>query len=325
MIQTMPEVFLSSVNFTPHICRESAMELVHLPEDVLFASACAMREKAFGKQVELCAIINARSGKCNMDCSFCSQSSHHQSPAVPSFELLSANELIGRLQDLSQFPLRHVGIVTSGGALSYEHVQSLVQTLELLPAHWQGRICGSLGRLPSELLEILKSAGLKRYHHNLESSEKYYPKLCTTQSWQERLATVHRAKSAGLEYCTGGLFGLGESWEDRIDFAFTLQELGVKHVPINFLYAHKGTPLEHMPPLSSAEALRIIAVFRHILPSATLRICGGRPTILGQRQEHIFAAGANALMTGNYLTTAGKGIEVDCRMITEQGLEIVTW
>ncbi len=304
-------------------CPKSALALVHYNEEELFASATMLREQHFAKGIELCAIINARSGKCTMDCSFCSQSMHHQALAVPTFELLSVQEIQNRLALLEFYPLRRVGIVTSGGALSDAHVQSLESCLKALSPRWQGRLCGSLGRLGEKSLALLKDAGLTRYHHNLESSEKFYPKLCSTQGWQDRLATVQRAQGIKLECCSGGLFGLGESWEDRIDFAFTLKELGVQHVPINFLHAHKGTPLAHMPPLSSAEALRIIAVFRHILPTATLRICGGRPTTLGERQSEIFAAGANALMTGDYLTTKGKGIEDDCRMITDQGLEII--
>ncbi len=310
---------LSSSVFSEKI---QILELLTLSDEALFSSATALRQKAFGNGVELCAIINARSGQCTMDCAFCSQSKHHQVQAVPTFPLLSTAALQERLDILSDYPLRRVGIVTSGGALHAEDVQSLMTTLERMPKHWQGRLCGSLGRLPALALTQLAKAGLTRYHHNLESSEAFYPHICTTQTWQERCATVMRAQTAGLQCCVGGLFGLGESWEDRIDFAFALRDLGIEHVPINFLHAHAGTPLAHRPPLSTAEALRIIALFRHVLPTATLRICGGRPGTLGERQSHIFAAGANALMTGDYLTTKGKGIEDDCRMIEALGLEI---
>ncbi len=302
--------------------KNQAFELLALSEDVLFASASALREEVFGKGVELCAIINARSGHCDMNCAFCSQSRFHGA-AAPVFDLLSPSELLERLAVLKDFPLKRVGLVTSGGALQEADVHSLATTLRLLPEFWQGRVCGSLGRLSENALQEIKEAGLTRYHHNLETSAAYYPRICSTQKWAERLATVQRAHTVGLSVCAGGLLGLGESWEDRIDFAFTLREQGISHVPINFLYAHKGTPLQHMPPLSADEALRSIALFRHILPTATLRICGGRGHVLGARQEHIFAAGANALMTGNYLTTKGMGIEEDCRMIEALGLKIV--
>ncbi len=302
--------------------RNYALLLINMSEEELFSSATALRQETFGHAVSLCAIINARSGRCDMNCAFCSQSRFHTAQA-PIFDLLSPQELTERLAVLAQYPLRHVGIVTSGGALQEEDVQSLLATLQKLPEHWQGRVCGSLGRLSAKALEQLKEHGLARYHHNLESSESFYPQVCSTQKWSDRLATVERAQHAGLSVCCGGLLGLGESWEDRIDFALRLRAQGIQHVPINFLYAHKGTPLEHVPPLSAEEALRCIALFRHLLPTATLRICGGRPQILGARQEHIFAAGANALMTGDYLTTKGKGIEGDCAMIQAQGLEIV--
>ncbi len=301
--------------------RADALSLLHLTEDELFTSASQLRHATFDNSVELCAIINARSGHCDMNCAFCSQSRFHGTTA-PVFPLLSTQELQERVTTLTQYPIKRVGIVTSGGALPEQDVQSLISFMEMAPAHWQGRLCGSLGRLPQQALQALKDAGLTRYHHNLESSENFYPQVCSTQKWRDRLNTVLRVQALGLECCSGGLFGMGESWEDRIDFALSLRENAITHVPLNFLYAHKGTPLEHVCPLTAEEALRIIAVFRHILPTATLRICGGRPHVLGARQQDIFAAGANALMTGDYLTTKGKGIEGDIHMLEAQGLQV---
>ncbi len=302
--------------------KKQAMELVPIPEAELFASATALRQKNFGTHIELCAIINARSGHCPMDCAFCSQSLHHNTTA-PTFALLSHAEILHRLDTLKKYPLRRVGIVTSGGALPDADVQTIAYSIKNLPEYWQGRLCASLGKLPQKSLEMLKAAGLTRFHHNLESSPAFYPKICSTQSFEARLATVTRAKNTSLEVCAGGLFGLGETWEDRIDFAFTLRENHIEHVPINFLHPHAGTPLAKQKPLKAAEALRIIAIFRHILPTATLRICGGRPLVLAARQRDIFAAGANALMTGNYLTTNGFGIEDDLLMLKQCGLEPV--
>ncbi|MCU0858497.1 MAG: hypothetical protein MUC65_08865, partial [Pontiellaceae bacterium] len=156
----------------------------------------------------------------------------------------------------------------------------------------------------------------------LETSESFYPSICTTQSWQQRLDTVKSAQAAGMDICCGGLFGLGESWDDRIDLAFTLRDLGVDSVPINFLYPHEGTPFGNRPLLDSAEALQIIAVFRFILPKVTLRICGGRTQVVGDRAADLFAAGANGLMTGDYLTVAGSLYEADLAMIRCLGLQI---
>ena len=309
------------------ITREAALWLAHnASEEALFSGASALRRASFGRKVELCAIINARSGNCGMDCAFCAQSRHSKTPSAV-FDLLPAAELRERLRLLSDLPLAHVGIVTSGGALEKAEVQQLAAVLESLPeaelAHWQGKVCGSLGRLPVASLTRLKEAGLVRFHHNLETSEEYYPQVCTTQRWSERLDTVRRARGVGLEVCSGGLFGMGESWEQRVDFALRLRHEGVEQVPINFLHPQPGTRLAAQKPLQADEALRIIAIVRHILPLATLRVCGGRPTVLGERQTDIFVAGANALMTGDYLTTEGKGPQDDCAMIEAQGLEIV--
>ncbi len=306
--------------------REEALELALTGDAAaVFASAARLREAVFGRAVELCAIINARSGNCAMDCRFCSQSRHNTTP-IKSFPLLRREVLRERILELAALPVRHIGLVTSGGALPEAELKRLTAVVaELAPdlrGPGGGRLCGSLGRLSSPALEGARAAGLARFHHNLETSERYYPRICTTQRWEERLQTVRRARAAGLEICCGGLFGLGESWEDRVDFALRLRAEGVDTIPMNFLHPHPGTPLKHQAPLSPDEALRIIAVFRHILPRATLRVCGGRPLVLGNRQEELFAAGANALMTGDYLTTAGRALDGDLAMIRAQGLEV---
>ena len=184
-------------------------------------------------------------------------------------------------------------------------------------------MCASLGRLTAEELKALKASGVIRFHHNLETSKNFYPSICTTQDWEERRATVQAAQAVGMDICSGGLFGLGESWEDRIDLALTLRDLGVDSVPINFLYAHEGTRLANQSILSAAEALRIIALYRFLLPTVTLRICGGRTHVLGDRQSELFAAGANGMMTGNYLTVAGSQYESDLEMINQLDLHVV--
>ncbi len=303
--------------------RAHALELaLHGDEKALFAEATRLREAAFGRKVELCAIINARSGNCSMDCQFCSQS-RHNATAVAVFSLLSDAELRQRVEVLAQSPVRHIGLVTSGGALGGAEFDRLRDFVAACPEHVRQKLCASLGRLTQEQLDALRAAGLRRFHHNLETDAEYYPHICTTQRWEDRLGTTHRARAAGLELCCGGLFGLGETWENRVDFALTLRAEGIQHVPMNFLHPHPHTPLGGRPPLAAGEALRIIAIFRHILPQATLRVCGGRPLVLGARQAELFAAGANALMTGDYLTTQGEGLRGDVAMIAGLGLEIV--
>ena len=309
---------------TPACTAQQALHLaLHEPLPALLAAANTLRATRFGNTVELCAIINAKSGNCGMDCRFCSQSSHNTTQ-VETFPLLSDAELQRHVDALRRYPVVRCGIVTSGGALAGGELDRLLGYIkghQQQAPHSSPRLCASLGRLPLQDLARLRQAGLDRYHHNLESAEAFYPSLCTTQRWQDRAATVRAAKDAGLDVCCGGLFGLGESWQQRIAFAFELQALGITNIPINFLHPHPGTPLSAQPPLEADEALRIVAVFRHILPGATLRVCGGRTTVLADREEELFYAGANALMTGNYLTTKGQGVEHDLAMLQRLGLE----
>ncbi len=306
------------------ISRAEAAELLALPEDALFASATAIREHFFSNKVEACFIINAKSGNCNMNCRFCSQSGFN-STEIEHYPFKSGEELESIVSDWEPYPVGRCGIVTSGGALTDRDVEKLAQFIETRMAAGKKKpqICGSLGRLKHAAIERLKQAGLTRLHHNLETSEQFYPNVCTTQTWRDRLDTVHQAKEHGLSVCVGGLFGLGETWEDRIDFALQLKEEGIRNIPMNFLYPHPGTPMANQPVMPAEEALRIIALFRHLIPDATLRICGGRTSVLKERQYEMFAAGANAFMTGNYLTIAGAGIETDLAKLKELNLEIV--
>ncbi len=300
---------------------DEALWLAHQTEPKLFHGATQIRESHFGKKVQLCSIINAKSGKCDMDCLFCSQSGHN-STEIEVYPFIDSKTLEARIHETIDFGDRLCGVVTSGGKLSSTELEGLAASVRKIGGGGKAPVCGSLGRLEKEELALLKAAGITRFHHNLEASEGYYTEVCTTQQWIQRMETVKAAMSAGLAVCSGGLFGLGESWQDRIDLAVTLRELGVDSIPINFLYAHPGTPLKDMPPLSAVEALQIIALYRFLLPTTTLRICGGRVHVLGKRQADLFAAGANGLMTGNYLTVAGSQYETDLTMIQDLGLEI---
>lgn len=306
------------------LSREQARELLKLTEETLFSSATELREHYFGKQVEACFIINAKSGNCNMNCRFCSQSSFNTTD-IEHYPFKSSEELEEIVSSWEPYPVGRCGIVTSGGALTDADVEKLAQFIESRVAAGKKapRICGSLGRLKHAAIERLKQAGLTRLHHNLETSEQFYPNICTTQQWRDRLDTVHQAREHGLSVCVGGLFGLGETWEDRIDFALQLKDEGIRNIPMNFLYPHPGTPMAQQPVMPAEEALRIIALFRHLIPDATLRICGGRVSVLKSRQYEMFAAGANAFMTGNYLTIPGAGVETDLAKIHELGLTIV--
>lgn len=305
------------------LTKEEALELLDLADAELFSGATQLRERFFGNKVEACFIINAKSGNCNMNCRFCSQSGFN-STEIERYPFKSAEELENIVGSWQPYPVGRCGIVTSGGALTDADVEKLAQFIEKHIASGKKRpqICGSLGRLKDHALTRLKQAGLTRLHHNLETNESFYPNVCTTQQWRDRLDTVHQAMEHGLSVCSGGLFGLGESWSDRIQFAAELRAEGIRNIPINFLYPHPGTPMANQPVMSPEEALRIIALFRHMIPDATLRICGGRVSVLKERQYDMFAAGANAFMTGNYLTIPGAGIEADMAKLRELGLEL---
>ncbi|MDC7222873.1 MAG: biotin synthase BioB [Spirochaetales bacterium] len=282
--------------------------------------ATRLREDSFGSKIQMCTIVNAKSGSCDMDCRFCSQSSRSDA-AVPHYPLISSEKLEEGLRYSRESGAGHYGIVTSGGKLNSRDIHRLADSIRALGEGSDQSICGSLGRLGYDDLVQLKEAGMSRIHHNLESSPNFYDKICTTQSWDSRFATVKQALALGFEVCSGGLFGLGESWEDRVELALQLKELGVASVPINLFHPQKGTAWENHPLLSAEEALKIIAVYRILLPKATLRVCGGRRKILGDRDRLIFQAGANALMTGHYLTTKGGKPGEDLRMIESLGLE----
>lgn len=302
---------------------EEAAELLRQPQEEIITGATELRERHFGNKIEACFIINAKSGNCNMNCRFCSQSGFN-STEIAHYPFMGKEKLEEIVDAWQPYPVGRCGIVTSGGALTDADVEKLAQFIESHIASGKKRphICGSLGRLKDTALARLKKAGLTRLHHNLETNESFYPNVCTTQQWRDRLDTVRRAREHGLSVCCGGLFGLGESWEDRIRFAIELREEGIRNIPINFLYPHPGTPMAEQPVMSADEALRIIALFRHMIPDATLRICGGRVSVLKERQYEMFAAGANAFMTGDYLTISGAGIETDMAHLRDLGLEL---
>ena len=283
--------------------------------------ANAVREHYFGNKVKLCSIINAKSGVCDMDCNFCSQSGHNNADA-PVYPFMEPDRLSDEFQQNDDYNVHNCGVVTSGGKLSSGDIDKFIESINAVRSNVHFDICASFGRLSDSDIDKLKGAGVNRLHHNLETSRNYYPDICSTQSWEDRLDTVKAALAKGMKVCCGGLFGLGESWADRIDLALAIGLLGIDSIPINFLYPHPGTPLENTELLSAEEALKIIAIYRLILPDRTIRICGGRITVLGDRQNEMFVAGANAIMTGNYLTTAGQTPETDKAMINGLGMAI---
>ncbi len=302
------------------LAREAAA-WVGRPLAELLAAAGRERQRFSGDRVQFCVIVNARSGACSEDCRFCAQSARHRTGAA-IYPLLDAEKLLAAARAQADSGARHFGLVTSGPTVTAQELEALEKAIRLIRAETPLKPCASLGRLSEAELARLQAAGLERYHHNLETSKRFFPQICSTHSWRERVETVRAAQRVGLEVCSGGLFGLGEKWADRIDLALALRELDVRSVPLNFLTPVPGTPLADRRPLEADEGLRIIALFRLLLPRASLRICGGRPTTLGARQAELFAAGADALMTGDYLTTAGISPATDRAMVEGLGLRL---
>ena len=300
-----------------------SLDTVHIYD--LIASANRVRRKFKGDEISICSIINAKSGQCPEDCSFCSQSSSAKTSA-PVFDLISQEKITAGARDAAANGARKYGIVTSGygfGAKgSKKTLDGLVDHISALKQDCEVHRCASLGIIDEATARRLKAAGLEEYHHNLETARSFFPSVCTTHDYEEDVSTVRAAKAAGLRVCCGGIFGLGESAEQRVEMAFTLRELEVDSIPLNFLNPIKGTRLENQPPLPALEILKIIAVYRLILPAKDIKAAGGREKNLRDLQCMMFAAGANSTMVGNYLTTCGRPAEEDLRMIRDLGLTV---
>lgn len=289
----------------------------------IFYWANKIRLKFKGRVIESCAILSAKQGRCAEDCRFCAQSAHHETN-VEQFDLKSVQDIVSASRLAASHSADSFGIVVSGKSLEREDEWAIV-TEAVRRCRGAGvRCCASLGTLTPERARALADAGLERYHHNLETSKRFFPQMCSTHSYEDRVKTLETARSAGLELCSGGIFGLGETAEDRADLAMTLMRFGVTSVPINFLNPIAGTPMEGRPTLPPLEALQIVAAYRFAFPRADIKVCGGRETTLRDLQSWMFYAGANGTMIGNYLTTAGRPADEDLRMIADLGLRLAT-
>lgn len=266
-----------------------------------------------------CGIINAKSGRCGEDCAFCAQSAHHATH-TPVYGLVDEGVLFERACRLAEHGVDRMGIVTSGGGPSDADLASICRAAEKITREVNIKLCASLGMLREGQAERLVQAGFTSYHHNLETARSYYPSICTSHEYGIRVETVRRAKAAGLRVCSGGLFGLGESWEQRLEFAETLSELGVDSIPVNFLIPIEGTAMEHVVPLAPDEALDIVAVLRLMHPGKDIVLCGGRHSSLKEWDRAVLLTGANGLMVGDYLTAKGSPFERDMEVLATLGL-----
>ncbi len=280
--------------------------------DILVA-ANNIRQRYKGDFIDLCSIVNAKSGNCSEDCAYCAQSSKNKAEA-PIYPLMDKEAILQKAEEAKRGRVNRFSIVTSGKRISKKELISLssilkdIRDMGLMP-------CASLGMLSKDELLFLKESGLDRYHHNIETSERFYPYICSTHTFAGRIKTIESALSVGLSVCSGGIFGMGETWQDRVEMAFALKDLNVDSTPINFLIPIKGTPLAGRHMLHPFEALKIISLFRLTLPDKSIRICGGRIQVLREFHSLIFMAGADSILTGNYLTTTGRTFEDDYKLI----------
>ncbi len=315
------------MNKTFGIGFDEAVNLMNqnLPSEIyrLIFRANAVREEYCGNKISTCAIINAKSGNCGENCAFCPQSVFAQSK-IEKYPLKSSDELVDAALKSENKHAHCFGIVTSGRKVSDPDEQSSIcDAVRRINAQSKISVCASLGTIDADFMTRLRDAGLKNYHHNLEASESFYPQICTTRTFADNVATLKLAKDNGLNVCSGCLFGIGENNTQRVELLQSLRELKIDSIPLNFLNPLPGTRLDgKTAPLTALECLKIIAVARLMLPKTQLRVCGGREKNMRDMQSWIFAAGANALMIGSYLTTGGRNVENDMQMIRDAGMEI---
>ena len=264
----------------------------------------------------LCSIMNAKSGKCGEDCRFCTQSSHHRTN-TPVYPLKDTEKIVADARKAKENGANHFSIVTSGRGLHGKDLDRVIETVTAIRDEVGIKICASLGILKTEDFKRLKESGLARYHHNLESSREFFPKICSSHSFQDRLDTIKAARLVGLEICSGGIIGLGESEEDRISLALTLKEYDIDSAVLNILIPLPGTPMADHTPLAVKDILRTIALFRLILPDIPLRLAAGRETALADFLSSAFLAGADGMMIGGYLTKRGRSPEKDLAFVQD--------
>ncbi len=279
----------------------------------LTQKALNVKLKNRGLKIGLCTISNAKCGGCSEDCAFCAQSSVSKAK-IKTFNLKTADMLLKEAEEAKKSGAQRFSIVISGRGPNDHLIEKIAEIISKIKNNINIKLCASLGIMDEKGLAILKEAGLKRYHHNIESSEEFFPKICTTHSFIERIQTIVAAKKVGLEVCAGGIIGLGEDEYQRFLMAKTLNELQVDSCPINILVPIKDTPLEKNKILSIEEILRAVAIFRLLLPKSAIRIAGGREKILGDFQVLPFLSGADAMLIGGYLTTRGRSPQMDLDM-----------
>lgn len=305
-----------------YIDQQEAQQLVNIKkENLLFLLAMAdqIRQKFDGDEVDLCAIINARSGKCSENCKYCAQSKYHDTD-VAVYPFITIHEIIKKAEEAEKHGANHFAIVTSGkGMEGDKEFPKIIEAIKQIRKKTKLKVCCSLGALTDGTAKALKDAGVTRYHHNIETSKKNYSNICTTHTYESRIDTIKIAQKFGLEVCSGGILGMNETMQDRIDMAFEIRDLNVHSIPLNILMPIKGTPFENKEKLNTLEILKIFALFKFIAPKCKIRTAGGREVNLGDLQANALLSGLSGMMIGGYLTTGGRNYENDEQMLKALG------
>ncbi len=279
-----------------------------------------IRTALCGDFIELCSIINGRGGACSENCKFCAQSSHHNT-GVEKHSFLEKENI---LEDCTRHEAKGVhrySIVTAGKSMSGDDLKKECDAYKQLSAQCKVGLCASNGLLSREAFAALYESGVRRYHANIETSRRNFPNVCTTHRFDDKLGCIRLAREMGFSICSGGIIGMGETFDDRIDMALTLSELEVDSIPINSLIPIKGTAFENLKAITEDEILRTVAMFRYVNPAAQIRLAAGR-NLLSDNGRKVFRAGANAAITGDFLTTSGNKIDNDKAMLLEMGFSI---
>ena len=319
------EIFVGRVRSGKVLSCDEALQILTARGSMLtafMAGAQQLKEKYLGEQVDLCSIINAKSGLCAENCSFCAQSSHHDVD-VQIYPLKSREEILKGAREAQENGTGCYGIVTSGTRIEpgaefdelLEAIRDIRRETRVVPS-------ASIGLLSADNAKALYEAGCGTYHHNLETARSFFPEICTTHDYEEDVETVRVAKASGMSVCSGGIFGLGESWQQRYEMGVTLRELDVDSVPLNFLNPVEGTPLAGQQLLTPMDCLRIVCLYRYLMPDKKITVCGGRGVNLRDFQSAIFMAGASGMMVGNYLTTSGRNLDDDLQMLKDNELTV---
>lgn len=303
------------------LTKEEVLPLTEAPLEPLCQAADEIRERFCKDSFDLCTIINGKCGKCSEDCKYCAQSVFYTTSCGEYYPLLPTEKIVEQAKKNAGQGVMRYSIVTSGRQLSKEEVEQVCESIRAVRREAGIEVCVSFGLLSESDFEKIKAAGASRVHCNLESSERFFPQVCTTHTYADKINTLQAAKRAGLEVCSGGIMGLGETMEDRIDMVFTVRKLGVKSIPVNVLNPIPGTPYENNRVLTNEEVRRTVALFRFIVPDAFIRLAGGRG-LLGDKGEGCFTSGANAAISGDMLTTAGITVETDMALLQKLGYTV---